>query len=102
MEGTHRVNMVLKARLGVYINDMEAGMLNVYGSPIFDLFNVSQKFGVFGEVVGMIRGGTAIVSKKRWPLKVWNKAWALDDAYWHTTSILSKDNDLRFHTVGRS
>ena len=54
MENTHRVKMVLKARLEVYLNDREAGKRNMYSSPMFDLFNTCQKFGVLNEVIGMI------------------------------------------------
>ena len=102
MDSTHRVNMVLKARLMVYLNDVDAGRRNVYGSPIFDLFNTSYKFGLLDEVIGMITGSITICPKKAWSKKVWSKAWALNDMYWHTTSVIFNENDLLYRTVGKS
>ena len=78
------------------------GRLNVHSSPMFGLFNTCQKFGVLNEVIGMINETTTIVPKSTWSKRIWGRAWALDDAYWRSTSLICSDNDLLFHTVGRS
>ena len=102
MENTHRVKMVLKTRLGVYLNDREAGKLNTHNSPMFDLFNTCRRFGVLNEVSGMINGTTNVVPKFTWSKRVWDRAWALDEAYWRSTSMICSENDLLFRTVGKS
>ena len=61
-----------------------------------------MKFGVLNEVANMVEGRTALVPKATWSKRVWNKALALDDAYWHTTCMVFSENSLLLRTVGRS
>ena len=102
MDNNHRIKMVLRHRLTVYLESREAGERNVHNSPIFDLFNVCLRFGVLNEVVDMIEGRSVPVAKATWSKRVWSKAWALDDAYWHTMSMVFSENGLLLRTVGRS
>ena len=102
MDNTHRIKMVLMERVTKFLNDLRAGDLNIYGSPTFDLLKVCIKFGVLEEVVNMLMGNTAIVPKTTWSKKVWDRAWVLDDAFWQTSFIMNRDNELLYETVGRS
>ena len=102
MENTHRVNMVFRERVNKYFMNREAGILNKYGSPVYDLMNVCARFVVLDEVVGVIMGAVSIPHKKTWSKRIWSKAWELDDAYWQSTCMLSKDNELLLSTVGKS
>ena len=102
MDDTHRINMVFVNRVRKYLDDIESGVLNKYGSPIFDFMNTCTRFGVLDEVVGMVMGTTNITSKTAWSMKIWERAWKLDDTYWLSTCMMNEDNELLLSTVGRS
>ena len=102
MDDTHRIKMIFRERVMKFLKDKEAGEHNIYGSPTFDLLNMCTKFDVLDEVISMLVGNTAIISKTAWSKKIWEKAWVLDDVFWQTTYILNRDNDLLFGTVGKS
>ena len=102
MDDTHRIKMIFRERVMKFLKDKEAGEHNIYGSPTFDLLNMCTKFDALDEVISMLVGNTAIISKIAWSKKIWEKAWVLDDVFWQTTYILNRDNDLLFGTVGKS
>ena len=88
------VRMVFLDRLSNYVNLRDRCKTNEYLSPTYDILNAATRFGVFSYICDMATGNSPIMSKRRWSKIIWNNAWRLEDAYWNSTKILHKDNDL--------
>ena len=89
-------------RLNKFCNDIETRRRHPYGSPIFDILNVALVFGVLGIIKEMSEGNTPIVSKYAWSQPIWERAWKLDDANWHASNTVLRENDLLKKTIGNS
>ena len=50
----------------------------------------------------MALGNSNVMGKKVWSKKVWDRAWALDDAYRLSTCTVFRNNDLLSNTIGKS
>ena len=82
-------------RLLQYESDPVRGAINECNSPIFDMIRISEIFGVFTDVKGMLNG-TKSYSKHQWKDKIWKRAWDIEDqdrAY--RTSLLKSTINLR-------
>ena len=96
-------NVILKIfrqRLIKFCNDIENKRKNPYDSPIFDILNIALVFGVLGTIKAMSDGNRPIVSKNAW--LIWERAWRLDDANWHASNTVLRENDLLKKTIGNS
>ena len=88
------VRRVFIDRLTNYVNLREKCKLNECLSPTYDILNAATRFGVFSYICDMASGNSPIKSKSSWSKLMWNNAWRLEDAYWNSTKILYKDNEL--------
>ena len=81
--------LVFKARLLWYEENELICRQNNNDSPILDMLNVADHFGLLSEVKGIIRG-TKWFSKSQWKDLVWRRAWNLEDQDWGYRSRLFK------------
>ena len=100
MNNDNRIRMIFDERVNMYINNVNNNELNNNQSPIFDMLNVSLRFGLLRSILDMVFGFIPVMSKKIWSNRVWQAAWKLDDLYWKSTSIVYDRNDLLFDTIG--
>ena len=94
MEIDHVLRVIFKKRLEVYLSDKTAGKANRWKSPLFEIFNTSDRFGLLDSLCNMINGDLNVYGKKRWSELVWKQAWAIEYAYWRATNLMCKYNDL--------
>ena len=98
MINNNRLSTIFKARVLDYLKDRENGESNVHCSPIFSMLNSSKKLGLIDIVLDTICGRVRF-SKSMWSKMVWEKAWETDDAYWRSTCLIFKRNDLLYSTI---
>ena len=80
--------LVFCSRVEDYLDDREAGKLNLFGSNVFDMLNVASDFGVLDDIVNMVRRGHR-GSKDEWKKRIWGCAWELDECFLEGTSSVS-------------
>ena len=101
MDADNRHNIIFHARVRDYVRQSNENVVNVQGSPIFEMLETCIRFDLLEKVLEMTFGYTNVISKKAWSGMVWEKAWKLDDAYWKSTSILHEQNDMLLKTIGK-
>ena len=79
--------------------DRARGCANIMGSVVFDLLNVSEKFGMLDDVVRMAWMGYMWM-KDVWKRKVWDRSWELDRGYWKVQIRCHQSLDLMSKTCG--
>ena len=68
-----------------------------------NIFSLSgRSFGLFDDVVNMLKGRMEILSKKGWSNLVWGRAWRLEDMKWNVANLVLKECDLLNKTIGRT
>ena len=102
MDPENVILKIFRLRLNKFCNDIENRRTNPYRSPIFDILNVALVFGVLGTIKEMSDGKIPIVSKYAWSQLIWERAWKLDDANWHASNTVLRENDLLKKTIGNS
>ena len=85
-----------------YIYNRKQGQENVFHSPIYDLPNTSNRFGLLHNILEMVAEHVPCSAKKSWSRLVWQRAWALDDVYWDSTMLLFSRTDLLRKSLGKS
>ena len=88
MEECTTYRRLLVHRLDRYLEGN--GNENKYHSPLFDIFKVTQMFGMLGMAVSMLNG-THFFSKNAWKRNVWSNAWIVDNEEWKYTVALFSD-----------
>ena len=58
---------------------------------MYDIFNECARFNVLDLVCDMMRDILPIMSKQRWSKLVWQRAWMIEDAYWASANMISKE-----------
>ena len=91
---------IFKLRLKKFCDDIEKCRNNPHHSPIFDILDVALIFGVFGTIQDMAAGKIRVASKKAWSQLIWEPAWKLEDANWHASNTVFRENDLLMKTIG--
>ena len=91
---------IFKIKFGKFYDDMEGCRKNIHHSPIYDILNIALIFGVFNAIRDMTVGGRCVVSKKAWSHLIWERAWQLEDANWHASNTVFRENDLLMRTIG--
>ena len=102
MEQGKRISMIFVERVKAYLNNRERGIANTYNSPIFELLNTSERFGLLQNVLKMIANQTPCIPKKKWSTMVWNRAWCLDDMYWNSVNTIRSKCDILRMTIGKT
>ena len=86
---------VFKAKLLLFEENQHICNQNRYDSPILDMLNVAEHFGLIAEVKGIIRG-IRVYSKYQWKELVWQRAWNLEDQDWgYRTRLFKSTLNLR-------
>ena len=75
---------------------------NRYRSPIFNLLDVAMIFVFLNSIQDMAEGLIPIASKKAWSALVWDREWKLEDANWHASNTILRENDLLCRTIGET
>ena len=102
MEPDNIIRKFFELRLKFFCENTLECRINRFKSPIFNLLDVAVIFGVFNTIQEMCTGKIPIASKRAWSKLIWDRAWRLEDANWHASNLILKDNDLlygRRHTV---
>ena len=60
----NRLIQVFNARVHQYVRDGSKGLENKYFSPVFDMLNVSARFGLLNKGLDMVVGRCALMGKK--------------------------------------
>ena len=47
-------------------------------------------------------GKKDLLSKKKWSICIWEKAWLIEDLYWESTTMLNIDNDILVRAMMRA
>ena len=99
MDKENRIRRIFDERVNMFVNNA-AVRDNSRHSPIFEMLNISLRFGLLRTILDMTFGLKQIIPKKNWADKVWQAAWALDDCFWKNTSLVYERNDLLLGTIG--
>ena len=94
------IRKIFELRLKVFYDNVEVCRRNRYRSPIFNMLDVAIIFGVLNSIKEMTDGLIPIASKKAWSTLIWDRAWKLEDANWHSTNTILKENDLMCRIIG--
>ena len=68
-------------------------------SPIYDLLEVCQVYGLLGVIGKIISGDVPQMGKNSWKKLVWDRAWNIEEIFWSSTIALCKENNLLRETV---
>ena len=94
MDQSSLLRQILGYRLNAFSKDLPKNRMNLYRSPLYDIFNTAISFGVFEVVRDMALSNIPVASKNSWSKLIWNRAWSLEDANWKAANCIMKDNDL--------
>ena len=99
---TGALSKILKLRLEEFVNDRAKCQSNRYRSPLFDIFTECARFDVLRTLQDMVNGCTPLISKSKWSMLVWQRAWIIEDAFWNGTNLIMKENDLLVGTMSNA
>ena len=85
---------IFKLRFRKFCDDREECRKNLHHSPIYDILDIALISGVFGTINDMTEGRIRVASKKAWSQLIWERAWKLEDANWHASNTVFRENDL--------
>ena len=94
LKAGHFLKEIFSTRLRANISDRNRCEINQFKSPCFEIFNTCARHGLLETVAGMTLGSEKIPGKKRWSKLCWERAWASEDAYWQSTTVLHRDIKL--------
>ena len=100
MDPNNVIFKIFKSRLTDFCNDMELCRMNRHNSPIFDILNNAVIYGILGPIKEMSEGKMCIAPKKSWSNLIWDRAWKLENANWHASNSILRQNDLLTKTIG--
>ena len=81
---------IMLHRLDKFTTEYEVARHNKHYSPLFDIFRVTEMFGMMNMCIRMARG-THWYSKQMWKQEVWRNAWYIDNEEWSFTTALFRD-----------
>ena len=91
-----------KTRLEELINDRIRCQSNLNRSPMFDMFNECARFDVLALLQDMAMGVVPLMSKPGWSKLVWQRALIIEDAFWASTNLIMRENDLLVGTMSKT
>ena len=94
LEPENVVRRIFTTKVRMFNDNRDECSKNCNHSPAYDILNNALKAGVYNILYDMTMGKKQIIPKVTWLKLIWSKAWQIDDIYWHTTSVLNKNNDL--------
>ena len=94
LEPDNVVRKIFTIKVSMFNDNRDECSKNCNHSPAYDILNNAIKAGVYNILYDMTMGKKQLIPKVTWSKLIWSKAWQIDDIYWHTTSVLNKNNDL--------
>ena len=91
-----------KSRLDEFINDRIGCQSNLNRSPMFDMFNECARFDVLALLQDLAMCVVPLMSKPGWSKLVWQRAWTIEDAFWASTNLIMRENDLLVGTMSKT
>ena len=99
MDRENRIRKIFDERVNMFVNNAAVRNNNRH-SLIFEMLNISLRFGLLRVILDMTLGLKHIMPKKKWSDKVWQAAWKLDDCYSKSASLVYERNGLLLGTIG--
>ena len=99
---TGALSKILKLRLEEFVNDRDKCQSNRYRSPMFDMFTECARFDVLRTLQDMVNERTPLLSKSKWSMLFWQRAWIIEDAFWTGANLIMKENDLLVGTMSNA
>ena len=85
-----------------FINDRIRCQSNLNRNPMFDMFNECARFDVLALLQDMAMDVVPLMSKPGWSKLVWQWTWIIEDAFWASTNLIMRENDLLVGTMSKT
>ena len=87
------IKIIFVERAKRYFDNVEECGLNMCRSSVYDLLNTANTFGIINDVRDMVYRNLEW-SRAHWRVKLWKRAWELEDVYWCMKSRCHKSLEL--------
>ena len=94
LRGDGTVRQVFIERAKQFKNGQGIEDENLYDSPKLEILKAAARLGILNIFIEMCVGKRILLSKRKWSVLIWERAWMIEDLYWASTSIPNKNNDL--------